>query len=52
MAVAVRIAVTFFVLCTLKKASLVTCNSVCYSLYPEDAKDVKETYISTSLWHM
>ena len=50
MAVAVRIALTFFVLCSLKKASLVTCNSVCYSLYPEDAKDVKETYISTSLW--
>ena len=29
---------------------LVTCNSVCYSRYPEDAKNVKETYISTSLW--
>ena len=50
MAVGGRIALTFFVLCLLKKASLVTCNSVCYSLYPEDAKDVKETYISTSLW--
>ena len=43
MAVALKMALTIFFLLSLKKTSLVTCNSVCFNLYPEDAKDAKET---------
>ncbi len=50
MAVVVNIALALVVLFSLKKTSLVSCNSVCYSLYPEDVRDIKETYISSSLW--
>lgn len=52
MAVALKIALALFVFCSLKKTTLVSCNSVCYSLYPDDAKDVKETYICSSLWQI
>ena len=50
MAVRFKIAQALVVLLSFKKASLVTCNSICYSLYPEDVNDVKETYITSSLW--
>ena len=50
MAVGFTIALALVVLLSLKKTSLVTCNSICCSLYPEDVNDVKETYITSSLW--
>ena len=46
MAVGFKIALALVVLLSLKKTSLVTCNSICYSLYPEDVNDLKETYIT------
>lgn len=47
-----RIPLTLSILFSVKKASLSTCNSVCYSLYPEEAKDLQETYICSSLWQL
>lgn len=43
-----RIALAVFTILSIKKISLNASNSVCYSLCPEEATDLQETYIGSS----
>ena len=48
----VRNALAIFIILSIKKISLSASNFVCYSLYPEETVDLKETYICSSLWEL
>lgn len=48
--VMLRIALAIVVIFAVKKPSLVGSNSVCYSFHYEEATDINESYISSSLW--
>ena len=46
----VKIALTVFVIFSIKKPSLLTSDSVCYWNISEDTLDLKDYYLTTSIW--
>ena len=50
MAAAVYFAVVIFVLSNIRKESFASANSVCFSFYGEEAKDVQNSRICASVW--
>ncbi|XP_065071070.1 uncharacterized protein LOC135695815 [Rhopilema esculentum] len=50
MAAAVYFAVVIFILSNIRKESFASANSVCFSFYGEEAKDVQNSRICASVW--
>ena len=49
-AVALKFALIIYSIICVKKPSVMSANSICYSFYGEPAKDIKISWIVTSLW--